>query len=360
MAIGSSLGITLPTQGSTTTWGTALNTELQKIIDAVEASVPASAITFSADFDLNNYALTSIAHTSYDEQSSAPTELRSLYFNSSGELICIDGSNNSVAITSGGGLSGAGGSITGAGYDGSEVRLNWDNTYFNFYSGSGSDDFADVRMNTLLLRDGSGNAVTLDCPSLSSDYTVTFANAVPGSTAAVQISAAGQLSYSNTFSELITASAGVTCAANQDITLSGTGKYNHGEYELVLNTCAGTANSPSSSYNGTYGYWEIYQGTSLFMPVPLPVGKRIKSIYAKTNSADTGTKTLALWSKSTASASAPTVIATTTGTTSGLETLTLSGLSTTIATAISYVIQFVSSSTDSNEITLVSITYDEV
>jgi hypothetical protein len=83
------------------------------------------------------------------------------------------------------------------------------------------------------------NRVRLASPAaLAASYALTFPAAVPASTVAVQVSSAGVLTFSNTFATLITASAGVTAAANQHITVSGTGEYKHGDRILAANAQA--------------------------------------------------------------------------------------------------------------------------
>ena len=291
MAIGSSLGITLPSQGGNTgKWGNDLNTELQKVIDAVEAQVPASAIDFSADFDLNGYAITSVEGVSFAQQSSYTT-LNSLYFNTAGELYVRDGANNNFALTSGGALSGAGGSITGAGYGSSGIEINWDASRYNAKSGSGADDYADIRFNSAILRDDSGNDITLDAPSISSSYTLTLPTAVPASTGLfVQGTTGGALSFSN--------------STAQDITLTGSAELKHAGETKIISCASGFGSNTTGGYEGwdvtasTFsGWWEASAAGDYFIfPINLNVGDSISSITTYFEGVDGTTKTFSLCS----------------------------------------------------------------
>tara|TARA_R110002020_G_scaffold207256_3_gene412678 strand:+ start:16481 stop:17587 length:1107 start_codon:yes stop_codon:yes gene_type:complete len=287
MPIGSSLGITLPTQGSNSgTWGTDLNTELNKVITAIEAQVPASAIDFSANFDLNGYGLVDVDHVAFEQQSSVTT-LNSAWFDTAGNFYVTDGGTNQVQITASGALNNAsagGLGDSGGTYGTSGITFDWDGTLYNAKDGSGANDYANVRMDALQLRDGSGNDLTVAAPSMSTNYTLTLPAAVPGSTALVQVSAAGVASYSNTVTSLITASAGVTASVNQDFTTSGTGAYNHGTYQESYGGIAGQmVDSSDNVYFAQGDYVHASRadaaGTSVWsLWVAKKVGKTVESI----------------------------------------------------------------------------------
>jgi len=189
----------LPTQGGNSgTWGTDLNTELQKIIDAVEASVPSNAIDFSADLDVNSQSLFSIDHLRFDEIS-APSQVRAVYFDTNGELAIEDGAGNTVTLTSSGALNGAsGGGIAGSGYGTSGVEVAWvsGSSEYTFKTGAGANDYAAIVIDGLFLRDGSGNEIKIDAPSIASDYTLTLGAALPGSNNSVMlVDTSGNITY---------------------------------------------------------------------------------------------------------------------------------------------------------------------
>lgn len=75
---------------------------------------------------------------------------------------------------------------------------------------------------------------------------------------------------------LITASGGVTCAANQHLTISGTGELKHGDRVMSLSPLSGATNSwiPITGE----GYMLANSAGFLSVPIDLIVGDRIKSV----------------------------------------------------------------------------------
>ncbi len=352
MSIGSSLGITLPTQGGNSgTWGTDLNAELQKIIDAVEGQVPASAIDFSADFDLNNNALTSVKAVSFELQSSVAT-LNSLYWNTSGELIARDGANNAIQITSLGGLNnaGAGGlGDSGGTYGTSGITFDWDGTRYNAKDGSGSDDYANVRMDQLQLRDGSGNDLTIAVPTMASNYTVNLPAAVAsGASTILQSDASGNCSWSNTFST--------------DITFSGSAGVKHGSRTLQIHASAGRQESAGSAEVARFATTDHecdLNSTILgwLIPIPLDDGCRITDVTAYVNGGDTGTKQLLLRYKAGADGVINSIGTGGSSSTSGEHTISMVSVSHTIATPEMVYAEFIPTHVD-DKIAGIRVTYD--
>jgi len=97
---------TLPTPGTSTSWGTTLNTVINEIIDGLEAKVTPAGITIDADLDMNQYDVTDLDSCRFTSQSAktAAGDTRKLYA-VSGELYFTDDSQNAVAITGSGNLS---------------------------------------------------------------------------------------------------------------------------------------------------------------------------------------------------------------------------------------------------------------
>ena len=261
MPIGSDLGINLPTQGANTgTWGTDLNTELQKVIDAVEALVPASSIDFSADFDLNSFALTGISYSAYEGQASVAS-LNSVYFDTSGEANIVDGSANVVQLTLNGALntaSNGGIGDSGGDYGTNSISFDWDGTRYNAKNGATADSYADIRFNSAILRDGSGHDITLDAPSIGASYTLTLPTAVPASTGLfVQGTTAGALSFSN--------------STAQDITLTGSADVKYPSRTLLIQASASASGTIQS--DGT----EVTNAGvgSINFPIPIRTGATV-------------------------------------------------------------------------------------
>jgi hypothetical protein len=334
MPIGSSLGITLPTVGaSTNTWGSDLNTELNKVITAVEAQVPASAIDFSADFDLNGYAVTSAKYSSYTQQTSV-SALNAFYVKTDGNFYGRDGGNNEIQFTASGALNNAsagGLGDSGGTYGTSGITFDWDGTEYNAKDGSGADDYANVVMNDLLLNDGSGNELTIGVPSMGSNYTVALPSAVAGgATTILQSDASGNCSWSNTFST--------------DITLTGSATLNHGTRTIDIHASAGTGNSSGTdpNLNVTNHYINMNSvGAEWDIPVVLPAGVRITQVEVFIDGGDGSTKTAYLDYKTTTSLAAPSNIASGTSTASIDATITMSSVNHTVAAGEMIFVRFV-------------------
>jgi hypothetical protein len=79
---------------------------------------------------------------------------------------------------------------------------------------------------------------------------------------------------------LITATTGVTAAANQHVTVSGTGDFKHGDKPLVIPASAGSAPSSSGATLAIGGFrWVAAAlGDKVSFPISLPTGKRILSV----------------------------------------------------------------------------------
>lgn len=84
---------------------------------------------------------------------------------------------------------------------------------------------------------------------------------------------------------LITATAGLTAAANQHITVSGTGRFKHGDEEVniaasafTLSTVAAAIGSGTVAELNEHEWLFIAGATHLTAPLMLPVGSRVKSI----------------------------------------------------------------------------------
>jgi len=282
MPIGSDIDVTLPTQGGNTgTWGTDLNTQITKIVTAVEAQVPVTAIDASADLSMGGNGITALERTVYQAQSSNPVDLMSVFFTTAGEFAVRDNSNNVITITNAGNLNnaGAGGlGDSGGDYGTGGITFDWDATRYKALSGSGADDYANVRMGAAEIRDGSGNTLTVDVPAMSSDYSFTLPAAVPAAAALLQSDTSGNVTFSSSLAT--------------DITLTSSAEIKHGTRTKVINATTGmvSSNSTASSH---YSTGEVTPGaTSLGVAFPLDLmtGDRIINIYVYCFGGNTGSK----------------------------------------------------------------------
>ncbi len=233
MPIGSSQGITLPTQGANTdTWGTDLNTELQKLINSVEAQVPSSAIDYAATVDFNTQATENIAHIKFRTANGTGNGVRSLY-SSGGELYYIDGTGTTVQLTSNGTLNfGSVGGIgdSGGTYGTSGIEVDWNGTQYDFHDGAAN--YAPVRLDSVAFEDATF-FITMNAPTLSASYSITLPASAPTESRPIVMSSAGAL----------------TAATEIDVE----GDVYHGEQELhiPLTVMAQSGSDYVFSANGT-------------------------------------------------------------------------------------------------------------
>lgn len=139
---------------------------------------------------------------------------------------------------------------------------------------------------------------------------------------------------------LITATAGLTCAANQHVTVSGTGKYKRGTRVRAIHAAAAQRSGGGASGNLQDAGWQYGSaGEILRFALPLEEGERLTTISAIMT--DNGTDTLRmLCYKNTVTiggGSAATQLGTqqnTAGSTGVAEALTVSGLTETIGSGL--------------------------
>lgn len=98
----------------------------------------------------------------------------------------------------------------------------------------------------------------------------------------------GALSGAHSFSGLITASAGLTAAANQHITVSGTGRFKHGNQVKNIAPQSGEGTGFSAAINT--GYIESTGSGHIIIPLNLETGERLVgvTINVKGNGGATG------------------------------------------------------------------------
>jgi len=79
-----------------------------------------------------------------------------------------------------------------------------------------------------------------------------------------------------TLADLLTANSGVTAAANQHVTVSGTGRHKHGD--MVRNVSTITGSGSGWSFDSANGYLVSSGAGSWVIGIPTLVGERIKSL----------------------------------------------------------------------------------
>jgi len=220
MAIGSSLGIILPTQGGNSgTWGSDLNAEITKIVDAIEAQVPVGAVDFSTNVLLGDVSIKEASAVSFLQKNNI-TANNSVYFSATGELMVVDGASNQVQLTANGVLNSA--SLAGLGnsgltYGSNGVIFDWDGFAYNAKNGSGSDAYAPIRVGEVRIHDGSTNDLTLKVDPMGSNHSVTLPGALPANKSLVSIDATGALDYNNTVANDIAFSSNISVAGTSTL-----------------------------------------------------------------------------------------------------------------------------------------------
>jgi hypothetical protein len=285
------MGLVLPTRGAPGSglWADAIDA-MMALIDAHThqtgsgALIRPAAIGINGDLTFAGNGATNLGKAAFTAVAALAAGSKTLFVSSSdNELYWRTNGGTNVKLTSGSTLNVAG-FVGGIGGDYSSVSaaLNYDDaTKAYTHKQGGGTTWARIYSGELrILETGTSESFYTGIAAnaaLASSYTLTLPAALPGSTQLVQMSSAGQMSFSNTVANLITASAGVTCAADQHVTVSGTGAYKHGDMERTISPL-GYRFTANASY-GTGPVQVASSGaTTLHASIPMKVGERIKGI----------------------------------------------------------------------------------
>ncbi len=288
------MGLQLPVRGApgSGAWGDTLDANIQTL-DAHDHSeglgprINPDGIEIDEDLSFAGFSPTGVRSVAFSV-GAAVTGARKVYVGASGDLYYNEStSGTAIQLTSGTSLNAAGfvGGI-GGDYTAVSALLDYDDSTDAYrlrqQVSASVRQFAYSQCGGVILMEykAAGNptaptsGVTLASPAaLASPYTITMPAAAPGSTQLVQMSSAGVLTASNTVanavtfsgavtasstvgvtgalttnaisattvtaSGVITAQAGLTCSANQSVTLSGTGDLKHGSRTLYQSATGG-------------------------------------------------------------------------------------------------------------------------
>jgi len=298
------MGIVLPVRGAAGSgvWDDTLDADLA-LIDAHNHStgqgtaVPTAGININADLTFSGlYAPINLHRITFASIVALSGSNKSLFVNAADqELYWRTNAGTNVKLTNGASLNvaafvgGIGGDYTAVAaavnYDSSGLRYT-----FKGAAGTNWQRLACGEVRIFETETAEAVFVGLAAPgALAGSYTITLPLAAPtAGTRPVQMSTAGVLTSGDAdnmqvggtlgVTGLITATAGVTAAANQHVTVSGTGEFKHGNRVKLIMPLSGFANSnwqvgaPPTTMTSTAG-----AGT-LFVPVDLHAGDRIKSV----------------------------------------------------------------------------------
>lgn len=314
--------LVLPTEGSDSgSWDTIINTA-GALIDAHDHStgkgvkVKTNGIDVNADLTFTSSG-TAYAAKDLKAVDFAPVAASSMTAYAGAFFVNSDDSNNlyfrtvagsNVKVTSGAALNvGAFTGGFGGDYGAIPAEANFvdaDKEYT--FKSTAAGNWSRLRAGAMRIAEfGTTEAtyVELACPAaLAGTYTITMPTAAPGSTSLVAMSSAGVLSASNTIANavtmsstlevtgLITATAGVTAAVNQHVTVSGSGDHKHGDKTGFLHPSLGVSIGASTAQMDGNADVQLGASASWFVGLPSRSGVRIKTVaFQYTRSSGTTT-----------------------------------------------------------------------
>jgi hypothetical protein len=224
------------------------------------------------------------------------------------------------------------------------VAVNWDagGSEFEFLDGTGSDDFANIRIDDLRLHDGSSHYAAITAQAMASDYTLTLPAALPASAQIMTMSNTGAIAASNTISQAVTFSSAVTVSSS----IVAPGYKTASASKLVLPALLFDESAESNDWSKNTGsggyYWTIgnsSDGHTIYCGIPLNVGYQISQIdvYLQTSVARAADANSVLVSFVThTGAATASVSSAQAANSSALQTVSITGLSTTLAAGTFY------------------------
>jgi hypothetical protein len=328
------MSLVLPTRGPAGSglWKDTLDAALT-LLDAHDHTtgkgvrVPSAGLNVNADISFASlYAPTNLHRLSFASVTTLTSNNKSLFVSSSdNELYFRNNSGTNIKLTSGTSLNvaaftgGIGGDYASVG---AEVAFDDAGDRYTFKQNSATGWARLACGEVRILETGSSETVYvgLAAPAaLASSHTITLPLAAPGSTSLVQLDSSGVLSASNTVANaatfstsvttptlagtpnftgavtmastlgvtgLITATAGATAAANQHVTVSGTGAFKHGLKTKTISALSGKSLSSADAW--TVGNAEIRLTGALQWKVPITMSAGERILAARARVKDSG------------------------------------------------------------------------
>lgn len=298
MSIGDPISQPIPVVSTPGTgYATQIYNFLQEVKARLEGQIPLSSL-LPGTFDMDNNPLITAEYLGlYDQVNNTSQPVGSLFMYQGNLWYMSD--TGAAQVTSGSSINAS--AIAGIGGDYGGVNpalvefIDADNIY-NFWDDAGGAVWARLAARSIDIYGGasSTNRVRVTWAG-GSDWTLTLPDAPPATN--------GTLLQINTSGEVDASSSGlaaISLAANQDISVSGTGGYNHGDQVVNKSFIVTEAIGGNSVIgvnvqyrsSGTLPGAQLSSGTTAYFPLPvLPSEKRIKSIKIYNGAAPTNNVT---------------------------------------------------------------------
>lgn len=294
--------LVVPTEGGDDDVWDTLFTTLLGLVDRHDHTpnkgkpLVTASLVVDADWDFHGYRILDVGGVQLSDLAGPPVSGASEVYVTGGELWFLDGAGNHVSITDAGALTmttvgGIGGNYTAV--NALFAFIDASDSYTALQQlGAGVRQWARLESGDLRLYEYKAHPAAGPVPStfvglaspaaLAASYTLTFPGALPGTTQLVSIDATGHILATNTiinavtFSALTTHSAGATMAANQHVTVSGTGRYKHGLLSMPMNGGTDAQEwAGSGHFDRGVGYAITTGPCTLVVRIPLLVGQRL-------------------------------------------------------------------------------------
>ncbi len=273
------MGLVTPTlNGDSGAWDDKINACFA-LVDAHDHTsgkgprITPSAMNINANLGFGGYAITAAGQVAFTAVAALAAGSKILYVSSAdNELYWRTNGGTNVKLTAGNSINTS--LVGGIGGDYSTVGADLDysdaNKIYTLKDETG--EWARIGAGTVRIFEHSTTEsvyVELACAAgTAAPLTVTFPAALPAATSLMTISAAGQVALDGVL------------GANQSITLSGTGRYKHGDFVVPNAGFGGLIGVAATSTltSGNFPHIDIGNNGEAWFPVPVRVGARFKGI----------------------------------------------------------------------------------